>query len=116
VIGVTDTLQVNGHLAVVAEDRRVEIPTISAAVMVSPRTLVHKAAIAVANEASFRVTPDDMTALATEVERMWAGMQLLVRVKIPSERTDGVIKILEQHRLRPEDIFDRLTVTRIGEV
>jgi hypothetical protein len=35
---------------------------------------------------------------------------------IPSERADGVIKLLEQQRLRPEDIFHGLTVTRIGEV
>lgn len=116
VIGVTDTLQVNGHLALVAEDRGVDIPANSAAVMVSPRTLVHKDAIAVAIDRSYRVTPDDMTALASEVERMWAGMQVLARIKVPSDRTDGVIKLLEQHRLRPEDIFDRLTVTHIGEV
>ena len=116
VIGVTDTLQVNGHLALVAEDRRGEIPAVSAAVMVSPRTLVHKDAIAVAEDDSYRVTPDDVTALATEVERMWTGMHVLARIKIPSERTEGVIKLMEQHRLRPEDIFDRLTVTRIGEV
>jgi hypothetical protein len=116
VIGVTDTLQVNGHLNLVSEDRGVAVPVVSAAVMVSPRTLVHKDAIAVADEDSYRVTPDDMRALAREVERMWTGMQVLVRIKVPSERTDGVIKLLEQHRLRPEDIFDRLTVTRIGEV
>lgn len=116
VIGVTDTLQVNGHLSLVSEDRKVAIPIASAAVMVSPRTLVHKDAIAVADVNSYRVTPNDIHALATEVERMWTGMQVLVRIKIPSERTDGVIKLLEQHRLRPEDILDRLTVTRIGEV
>jgi hypothetical protein len=116
VIGVTDTLQVNGHLALVSEDRGVAVPAVSAAVMVSPRTLVHKDAIAVAGMNSYRVTPDDMRALATEVERMWAGMQVLVRIKVPSERVDGAIKLMEQHYLRPEDVFDRLTVTRIGEV
>jgi hypothetical protein len=116
VIGVTDTLQVSGHLALVAEDRGTEIPAISAAVMVSPRTLVHKDAIAVARDNSYRVTPDDIAALASEVERMWAGLQVLSRIKVPSERTDGVIKLLEQYRLRPEDVFDRLTVTRIGDV
>lgn len=116
VIGVTDTLQVNGHLALVAEDKRVEVPAVSAAVMVSPRTLVHKDAIAVADDNSFRVTPDDMSALARDVERMWAALQVLVRIKVPSDRTDGVMKVLQEHRLRPEDIFDRLTVTRIGEV
>ena len=69
-----------------------------------------------ASDVSYRVTPDEMRALATEAERMWAGLQVLTRIKIPSERMDGVIKLLEQHRLRPEDVFDRLTVTRIGEV
>lgn len=33
----------------------------------------------------FELTPDDTTALATEVGRVRVGMQLLVRVKIPSE-------------------------------
>lgn len=115
-IGVSDTLQVNGHLALVAEDRGVAVPTISAAVMVSPRTLVHKDAIAVASLDSYRVTPNEIFALATEVERMWVGLQVLSRIKVPSERTDGVIKLLDQHRIRPEDVFDRLTVTRIGDV
>ena len=116
VIGVTDTLQVNGHLALVAEDRAVAVPEISAAVMVTPRTLVHKDAIAVAGGDSYRVTPDDIRALATDTERLWEGLQLLRNIKVASERTDGVVKLLGQHRLRPEDVLDRLTVTRIGEV
>jgi len=116
IIGVTDTIQVNAHLALISEDRGAPVPAISAAVMVSPRTLVHKDAIAVASADSYRVTPNELHALATEVERMWTGLQVLVRIKTPSERVEGVIKLMEQHRLRPEDIFDRLTLVRIGEV
>ncbi|MCT1394645.1 DEAD/DEAH box helicase family protein [Microbacterium sp. p3-SID338] len=116
VIGVTDTLQVNGHLALVAEDRQASIPDVSAAVMVSPRTLVHKDAIAVATDDAFRVTPEDIRALATETERMWVSLQTLRGIKTISERTDGITKLMRQYSLRPEDIFDRLTGIRIGDV
>ncbi|MGN7186978.1 DEAD/DEAH box helicase family protein [Microbacterium enclense] len=116
VIGVTDTLQVNGHLALVAADRDVAVPDVRAAVMVSPRTVVHKDAIAVAGPDSFRVSTEDIRSLATEAERLWSALHVLRNVKVPSERIDGVLRELEQHHLRPEDIFDRLTVTRVGEV
>lgn len=115
-IGVTDTLQVNGHLKLVAEDRGVPVPAVSAAVMVSPRTLVHKDAIVVADEDSYRASPIDVLALATETERLWEGVQLMRNIKVPSERVNGIVKLLRQHRLSPEDVFDRLTATRIGEV
>lgn len=52
VIGVTDTLQVNGYLALVSEDRQVSVLDMSAAVMVSPRALTHKDAITVAADDS----------------------------------------------------------------
>ncbi|WP_416264392.1 hypothetical protein ACNANV_00500 [Curtobacterium flaccumfaciens pv. flaccumfaciens] len=116
IIGVTDTLQVNGHLALVAQDRNVGVPALSAAVMVSPRAVVHKDAIAVSAADSYRVTPEAMRLLAIDAERMWTSMQVLSRIKIPSERIDGIAELLEQSRLRPEDVFDRLTTTRIGEV
>ena len=115
-IGVTDTLQVNGHLRLLAEDRNAPIPRNSAAVMVSPRTVVKRDALAVAAESSYRVTPRDISALATETERLWEGLQVLRNVKDSNERIDGIVLQLLQHRLRPEDILDRLTTTRIGEV
>lgn len=41
-------------------------------------------------------------------------MQVLVRIKIPSEQTDGVIKLLEQDRIRAEDIIERCWEPRSG--
>ncbi|WP_158268814.1 helicase C-terminal domain-containing protein [Salinibacterium hongtaonis] len=116
VIGVHDTQQVNGHLELVAEDRGVPIPSASAAVMVSPRTVVKREAIVVAGDNSWRLTPADILALATDTERLWEGLQLLRNIKAPEERVGGIADLLRQHLLRPEDIIDRVTTTRIGEV
>lgn len=40
---------------------------------------------------------------------MWESLQVLRNIKVTSERTDGIVTLLAQYRLRPEDIFDRLS-------
>jgi len=115
-IGTRDTQQVNGHLKLVAEDRESPIPPTSAAVMISPRTIVKRDAIVIADDTSWRVTPADILTLANQTERLWEGLRLLKHIASASDREQNVISLLREHHLRPEDIMDFLTTTRIGEV
>lgn len=115
-IGADDVRQVNGHLALVAHDRDVAaVPPGSAAVMISPRTLVNRTAMALAGSGTWRVTPSDILALAMDTQRLWAQLQILRNLPDAKSRFAPVADALKNTRLGPEDIIDRLTVTPLGD-
>lgn len=115
-IGADDVRQVNGHLGLIALDRDVPtVPAGSAAVMVSPRTLVNRTAMALAEPGTWRVTPADMLALAMDVERLWVELQTLRNLPDAKARRVPVAEALKNARLAPEDLIDRLTVTPLGD-
>lgn len=114
VIGIDDVRQVNGHLKLVADDRGKPIPAGSAAVMVSPRTTVKREGIVIADDGTFRVTPQDILSLAGEVQRVWVELHTLRNIKSTDERATAVQNALRAARLTPEDVRDRLTVTPIN--
>lgn len=84
--------------------------------MISPRTIVKREAIVIAADTSWRVTPADILALANQTERLWEGLHVLKNISSASDREQSIISLLREHHLRPEDIMDLLTTTRIGEV
>lgn len=115
-IGANDVRQVNGHLGLVAHDREVAaIPSGSAAVMISPRTLVNRTAMALAESDTWRVTPADVLALALDVQRLWTHLQTLRSLPDANARRAPVAEALKNARLAPEDIIDRLTLTPLGD-
>lgn len=115
-IGADDVRQVNGHLGLVAHDRAVAaIPTGSAAVMISPRTLVNRTAMALAEPGTWRVTPADVLAVAIDVQRLWAHLQTLRNLPDAKSRRGPVAEALKNARLTPEDLIDRLTSTPLGD-
>lgn len=114
-IGADDVRQVNGHLDLVAHDRGVAaVPTGSAAVMISPRTLVNRTAMALAEPGTWRVTPANVLGLAVDVERLWSHLQTLRTLDVKARRAP-VAEALKNARLTPEDIVDRLTLTPLGD-
>ncbi|UWD79347.1 DEAD/DEAH box helicase [Curtobacterium flaccumfaciens] len=113
-IGADDVRQINGHLKLVAEDRKVDVPALSAAVMVSPRTVVRREGIVLAEGYVWRVPPVDIINLAIDVQRLWVTLHTLKNLPDAKVRVDAVIEALRYAHLEPEDILDRLTVTPIG--
>lgn len=114
VIGIDDVRQVNGHLKLIGKDRGKQIPSASAAVMVSPRTAVKRDAMVLADEWTYRVTPEDILSLGREVERLWVELHTLRNIKSTDDRQTAVLNALRAARLTPEDVRDRLTVTPLN--
>lgn len=113
-IGVDDVRQVNGHLSLVASDRGVPVPADSAAVVISPRTLVHRDAMTLAGQNTWRVTPSEIQGIAAETERLWDVLHPLRNIPLAEDRVEAIMLTLQKARLTPEDIRDRLTGVPLG--
>jgi hypothetical protein len=115
-IGLEDVRQTNEHLKLLSADRGAPVPQDSVSVLTSPRETFVGDALTIAEAHVYRADPSVFVDLAREAEGMWLELRTIKPVTDAAERLESVRQIVDQRRLLPRDILDRLTAERVRPV
>lgn len=108
-IALRDVRQANTHLTQLADDRGVGAPTLSAVVIVSPRTQVADEAVTAAQSHVFLAHPDAFRALGEDVAHCWDKLLLTHFGHTGPDLEMLVRRTMAEHQVLPTQIFERLT-------
>ncbi len=116
VVGLDDVRQANAQLGLLAVDRSVPTPAISASVIISPRDDVHDDGIAIAHADVHLGHPDLMQQIAHDAASAWSTMLARQAGLDRDQLRELVGNTMAGFDVLPSRVFERLTITPIGEI
>ena len=116
-ISQNDIRQVNNQLKLLAKDRQQsEVPETSAAILISPRNLVHPDGITIADDDVYLVNPKAILNLAQDVKEAWQNLLASSRGLTGDDLRERVEDVSRSYGILPSSVCDRLTQHQISKL